>query len=98
MEDAHRFAVEAEDLYEHGQLQHAAARFEKAAEAYVKATLCTNDTASLQALRHLALSHSQARGEPPRVPARRALSARARARRLPHTPFLRSARTSSSGS
>ena len=59
VEEAHRLAVEAEDLHDDGHLQLAAARFEKAAEAYVRATLSTNDTASLQSLRLLALKHSQ---------------------------------------
>ena len=59
VEEAHRLAVEAEDLHDEGHLQLAAARFEKAAEAYVRATLSTNDTASLQSLRLLALKHSQ---------------------------------------
>ena len=53
------FAIEAEELYEEGRYMSSAERFEAAAESYVQATLLTSDTASLQALRQLALSHAQ---------------------------------------
>ena len=56
---ANGFAIEAEEAYEEGRWKLAADRFEEAAEAYVQATLLTSDTTALQALRQLALSHSQ---------------------------------------
>ena len=56
---AHKLAAEAEDLYEAGHLAPAAQRFEAAAEQYVRATLGTADTDSLQDLRLLAIAHSQ---------------------------------------
>lgn len=59
LEKAHKLAQEGEDLYEEGRLGAAAQRFESAAEQYVRATLSTGDTESLQALRQLALAHSQ---------------------------------------
>ena len=59
LEQAHRLAQEGEDLYEEGRLSSAAQRFESAAEYYVRATLSTGDSESLQNLRLLALSHSQ---------------------------------------
>lgn len=59
LEQAHRLAQEGEDLYEEGRLSSAAQRFESAAEHYVRATLSTGDSESLQSLRLLALSHSQ---------------------------------------
>mmetsp|Transcript_25070 Transcript_25070/g.50898 ORF Transcript_25070/g.50898 Transcript_25070/m.50898 type:complete len:362 (+) Transcript_25070:78-1163(+) len=59
LELAHRLASEGEDFYEEGRLGSAAQRFEAAAEQYVRATLCTSDTESLQSLRLLAISHTQ---------------------------------------
>ncbi|KAL1493504.1 hypothetical protein AB1Y20_017209 [Prymnesium parvum] len=58
LQQANSLAIEAEDLYLDGHMQQAAARYEKAAEAYVRATLSTSDTATLQSLRQLALAHS----------------------------------------
>ena len=59
LELAHRLASEGEDFYEEANLEAAAQRFEAAAEQYVRATLCTGDTESLQSLRLLAISHTQ---------------------------------------
>ena len=59
LEQAHQLVQEGEDLYEEGRLSSAAQRFESAAEYYVRATLSTGDTESLQNLRLLALAHSQ---------------------------------------
>ena len=59
LELAHKLASEGEDFYEESNLEAAAQRFEVAAEQYVRATLCTSDTESLQSLRLLAISHTQ---------------------------------------
>ena len=59
LELAHRLASEGEDLYEEGRLGSAAQRFEAAAEQYVRATLHTSDTESIQSLRQLAIAHTQ---------------------------------------
>ena len=59
LELAHKLASEGEDFYEESNLEAAAQRFEAAAEQYVRATLCTSDTESLQSLRLLAISHTQ---------------------------------------
>lgn len=58
-QSAAALALQAEELYDEGKWHKAVNLFELAAEAYVKATLQTNDTMSLQSLRLLAVSHTQ---------------------------------------
>jgi hypothetical protein len=57
--EAASLASQAEELYDEGRWHKACQLFELAAEAYVKATLHTSDTKSLQSLRLLAVSHTQ---------------------------------------
>ena len=52
-------ASDAEELFEEGHWLAAATKFEEAAEAYIRATLHTTDSRNVQALRQLALAHSQ---------------------------------------